>query len=137
MSGDWERNYRGFSKSQLHIVFDIFICYHCSCIFVFYVSGLASKVKRTDSLALKLCARPSRAELEDKNIIPSEYFNVYRISDSHFYQPIPLFPFFCIIYAYMFPQPQYFLNILRALFSLPYIPKIILSEISFHPKYIP
>lgn len=36
------------------------------------VTGLASKVKRTDSLALKLGARPSRAELEDKNIIPTQ-----------------------------------------------------------------
>jgi len=35
------------------------------------VTGLASKVKRTDSLALKLRSRPSRTELEGKNIIPT------------------------------------------------------------------
>eukprot|EP00111_Clytia_hemisphaerica_P018733 TCONS_00055358-protein len=34
--------------------------------------GLASKVKRSDSLALKLGARPSRSELEGKNIIPTQ-----------------------------------------------------------------
>ncbi|XP_057312736.1 phosphatase and actin regulator 1-like isoform X1 [Hydractinia symbiolongicarpus] len=33
-------------------------------------SGLASKVKRSDSLAAKLKTRPSRTELEGKNIIP-------------------------------------------------------------------
>ncbi|XP_066922822.1 phosphatase and actin regulator 4B-like isoform X2 [Clytia hemisphaerica] len=36
------------------------------------VTGLASKVKRSDSLALKLGARPSRSELEGKNIIPTQ-----------------------------------------------------------------
>jgi len=33
------------------------------------VTGLASRVKRTDSLALRLASRPSRGELENKNII--------------------------------------------------------------------
>lgn len=36
------------------------------------ITGLASKVKRSDSLALKLGIRPTRAELEGKNIIHTQ-----------------------------------------------------------------
>jgi len=36
------------------------------------VTGLASKVRRSDSLALRLASRPSRGELENKNIIVSK-----------------------------------------------------------------
>ena len=37
------------------------------------VAGLASKVKRSDSLASKLRYRPSRDELIEKHIIESKY----------------------------------------------------------------
>ncbi|KAL9980928.1 hypothetical protein ACROYT_G009570 [Oculina patagonica] len=36
------------------------------------VTGLASKLKRKDSLALKLRARPSQSELEARNILPTK-----------------------------------------------------------------
>ncbi|XP_048582205.1 phosphatase and actin regulator 4 [Nematostella vectensis] len=36
------------------------------------VTGLASKLKRTDSLALKLRSRPSKEELEERNILPTK-----------------------------------------------------------------
>ena len=45
-------------------------CENVTCVKL--ILGLASKVKRSDSLALKLRGRPSREELEGKNIIPSK-----------------------------------------------------------------
>lgn len=36
------------------------------------LTGLASKLKRKDSLALKLRSRPSQSELEARNILPSK-----------------------------------------------------------------
>ncbi|XP_020901081.1 phosphatase and actin regulator 1 isoform X2 [Exaiptasia diaphana] len=36
------------------------------------VTGLASKLKRSDSLAIKLKARPTKKDLEDKNILPTK-----------------------------------------------------------------
>jgi len=56
-------NFLILSYIEIHKVLDE--CFKC--LFL----GLASKVKRSDSLALKLGARPSKAELEGKNIIPS------------------------------------------------------------------
>lgn len=38
----------------------------------FFTSSLALKVCRKDSLAIKLCNRPSKQELEEKNIIPMQ-----------------------------------------------------------------
>ncbi|CAB1317397.1 unnamed protein product [Coregonus sp. 'balchen'] len=35
-------------------------------------STLALKVLRKDSLAIKLCNRPSKSELEEKNILPMQ-----------------------------------------------------------------
>ena len=45
------------------------MCYHPS----HFVAGLASKVKRSDSLASKLRYRPSRDELIEKHIIESKH----------------------------------------------------------------
>lgn len=45
------------------------IYYHAS-LFFFLIGSLAIKIRRRDTLAIKLGNRPSMKELEEKNILP-------------------------------------------------------------------
>lgn len=78
------------------------------CIFVF-VGSLASKIRRRDTLAIKLGNRPSKRELEEKNILP----RTSETERQELRQQIG-----CKLVRYIYPLPRHSSYLLLRLFMI-------------------